>query len=253
MKASGIVKLNLSSKYNKKELEYRENIQQKEEEYDTFEKWCVRLQDGRVDYLKKIIKKLEFSGKILEIGAGSSWFSCQLSKLDSVEQVYCLDFSEKLMIEIVPKVMDLFKANKNKMKRIVGDFYNLDFPEASFDMVVVDAALHHIDDMNTALKEIKKVLKKDGRLVAIREPIIPLFRPSSRKNFGLHERSLGVTEKIYTKSEWTNFFEKSGFSIKFLSIIPEYNLKYKLINLFPFSYLNGYLFAHYIFLANKKL
>src|SRR3989344_3075731 len=220
MKASGIVKLNLSSKYNKKELEYRENIQQKEEEYDTFEKWCVRLQDGRVDYLKKIIKKLEFSGKI---------------------------------IEIVPKVMDLFKANKNKMKRIVGDFYNLDFPEASFDMVVVDAALHHIDDMNTALKEIKKVLKKDGRLVAIREPIIPLFRPSSRKNFGLHERSLGVTEKIYTKSEWTNFFEKSGFSIKFLSIIPEYNLKYKLINLFPFSYLNGYLFAHYIFLANKKL
>jgi len=144
------------------------------------------------------------------------------------------------------------KADKKKMVRVVGDFYNLNFKDKSFDMVVVDAALHHIDNMNHVLSEIKRVLKDGGMIVAIREPIVPKLRPGCKNTFGAHERSLGLTENIFSKKEWTVFFKKNGFTLKFLPIIPEYSFKYKIINRTILKGLNGLLFAHYVLIAKKK-
>jgi ubiquinone/menaquinone biosynthesis C-methylase UbiE len=248
-----IIKLKLTEKSNKKELQYREEVQPTEEEFKSVEQWTSRItSDGRFDYLKKIFTKIKFKGTILEIGAGSCWFSSELSKLDSVNKIYCLDFSERIIKDIAPGIMNYLKANTNKIIPVVGDFYNLDFKEKMFDMIVVDAALHHIEDMESALIEIKKVLKDDGVIIAIREPILPKLRKNAEKEFGAHERELGVTEYIYTKKEWKNLFEKNGFNLEFIPIIPEYNSKYKIINIVPLRYLNGLLFAHYVFRARKK-
>lgn len=248
-----VLVLERSLKSNKSELKYREEIQQTEEDFNSFEKWIARVNDGRIDYLKEIMKKVKFEGEILEIGAGSTWFGSELSKLEAVKKVYCLDLSEKIIREIAPKVREYLKADDSKIVPVVGDFYNLDFKEKSFDMVVVDAALHHIEDMDHVLNEIKKVLKDEGMVVAIREPVLPKLRKGARKKFGAHERSLGVTENIFTKEEWVAFFSKNGFELSFIPLIPKYNLKYKIIGVPPFKYLNGLLFGHYVFVIRKKL
>lgn len=248
-----LIRLAFSNKYNTRELDYKETIQSKEEDYLNFDKFKVRILDGRIDYLHRIIEQVSFKGRILEIGAGSSWFSCELSKLKDVTEVYCLDFSERMMLDIVPQMCDFLKADTSKIVRVVGDFYNLDFAEGYFDMVVVDAALHHAEDLVGLLNGVFRVLNKEGVLVAIREPIVPLFRQGSRDSFGKHERELGVTEKIYDKIEWKTYFDEAGFNLKFLSIIPNSNFKQSLMCMRPFAFFNGYLFAHYVFVANKSL
>jgi ubiquinone/menaquinone biosynthesis C-methylase UbiE len=245
-----VVRLRLSEKSNKNELHYREDVQPQEEAFSSIDKWISRIDDGRRAYLKKIINKVKFYGDVLEVGAGSCWFGSELSKLDSVRKVYCLDFSEKIITNVSPKIIDYLGADKDKMVLVMGDFYNLDFKE-KFDMVVVDAALHHIEDMDSVMGEMRKVLKEDGVIVAIREPVLPILRKGAKKKFGLHERSLGVTENIFTKEEWGDFFKRNGFELELIPVIPEYSFKYKMINKFPFRYLNGWLFGHYVFVARK--
>ncbi len=251
MEDQDLITCELSPLSNKDELHYREDVQQTEAIYDNFDKWKKKIGDGRLDYVHEIMKMVKFEGKILELGAGSSWFSCELSKLDRVKELYCLDFSEKILKEITPKVMDFLNADKGKMKRVVGDFYSLKFPDRMFDMVVVDAALHHIGSMDIVMKEIKRVMKDDGKVVAIREPIIPKMRPGSKETFGAHERSLGLIENIYTKEEWKGFFERNGLKLSFMPVIPEYSFAHKAIKYTPLRLLNGYLFAHYVLIATK--
>jgi len=252
MRETKLIKLKFSERSNKDELDYRNKIQPNEEDYDSFDKWVIRINDGRLKYFEKVNEKINFSGVILELGAGSCWFGGVLSKLSKVKKVYSLDFSEKILRDIAPKIINYLDADKDKIIRVVGDFYNLNFKE-KFDFVVIDAALHHIDDMDFVLKQIKDVLKDEGLVVGIREPIVPILRPGCRKTFGVHERSLGLTENIFSKKEWNDFFVRNGFILKFVSVIPEYRFKHKLINRSPLKWLNGWLFAHYVLVAEKDL
>lgn len=48
----------------------------------------------------------------------------------------------------------------------------LPFADASFDVVFARAVLHHADDLDTALREMARVLKPGGLLLAIREHVI---------------------------------------------------------------------------------
>ena len=47
---------------------------------------------------------LEFRGRVLEIGAGSAWFSAELSKLPQVVEIIATDASARLLKQEAPKV-----------------------------------------------------------------------------------------------------------------------------------------------------
>lgn len=48
-----------------------------------------------------------------------------------------------------------------------GDLEALDFPDASFDLALVNEVLEHVPDDAAALAEIRRVLRPDGRLVLL--------------------------------------------------------------------------------------
>jgi len=252
MEDTKIVWHNMSEHFNKEELHYRNNLQLVEENYNSIDIWKKKVSSGRVAYFRRCLRKIPVSGRVLELCAGCCCLGSEVSKLSSVKEIFCLDFSERLLEDIAPKMMNYLNANKKKITRIVGDAYNLQFKDKTFDWVIIDAALHHIDDMDRFLSGVKRVLRDDGHFLAIREPIIPKLRPGSKSAFGKYERSLGLTENIYTKQEWNYFFRKNGFELRFLPFIPEYDYKYKLINRTPLKLLNGSLFAHYLFIAKKQ-
>ena len=60
----------------------------------------------------------------------------------------------------------------------VGDCRNLSFPDASRDIAIVQGGLHHLpgsEDVDRTLQEVRRVLRKDGRFVAVEPWLTPFL------------------------------------------------------------------------------
>jgi len=115
---------------------------------------------------------------ILELGCGSGYFSEAMGKAGA--QVTAIDISPDL-IECARK-----KVSDKNITFKVGNAYQTDFEDNSFDVVVGNSILHHLA-IDQALKEIFRVLKP-GRSICFIEPnlmnplqMIELSTPYMRK------------------------------------------------------------------------
>lgn len=247
--------LPFSTKANLDELAYRNKIQLSEKKYATIDKWKKFTQFGVLNIIPFLLKQgVFFKGKILEIGAGACWLSSELSKIDKVQEVYALDFSDVILRQIAPHIMHYLGANTSKITCVVGDFNDLRFEDRTFDFVVCDATLHHSSNLPWLLNQIRKVLKDDGTVVAFREPILSplkLLAKFQEKRFGVEEKKYGVTENIYNLNEWREYFDRAGFEACFFPYIHHTNLKGRIVRFSPLRFLNGYLFSKFIFIASK--
>lgn len=251
-----IIYHNYSENINLNELNYREEIQPLEETYKNKSHWLSVI-DSKLKIFSDLINFIDFNGTVLELGAGSAWFSCEMSKVEKVEKVYSLDMSKYILENITPQVIKHLNAKEEKIYRVVGDFSNLNFE--NIDFVIFDGAMHHIpeEQFGQVLSEINKVLKPNGKLVAIFEPFLgsnKLINKVRKHYFGLHERKQGVTENIFTKKEWDFFFESAGFKANYIPYI--YNSEKKgiksALKVFIKKYLSG-LFPNYIIVLEKKI
>jgi ubiquinone/menaquinone biosynthesis C-methylase UbiE len=262
---SKLIRHKFTESLNKGELHYRKVIQPQENEFKEKSNWIKRVHNGRVNLLPALYKNVKFKGKILELGAGSCWFGSELSRIESVEEVYCLDISEYILKEVAPLVMDSLGAETKKITRVIGDFNKLDFKDKKFDFVVFDAGLHHIptEDFTKVMKEIYRVLKDDGKLVGINEPFlnnIIFVNKIQRKRFGLHEKKYGVNENIYTKKEWEYMFTIARFKVDFIPYdniqidgrFTIKNLIKKIIKYTPLKKVFYYLSPRYFIILRKN-
>jgi len=105
-------------------------------------------------FLKNLVKENQ---KVLDIGCGNGRFSELFS--DSVKYIG-VDISEKMLA--------IAKERYPRRKFILFDGLNLPFADESFDLVICIAVFHHLPSeelRQVFLKEIKRVLKKEGKLV----------------------------------------------------------------------------------------
>jgi ubiquinone/menaquinone biosynthesis C-methylase UbiE len=152
----------------------------------------------------------KFHGRVLEIGAGGAWLSAELSKLPNVVNVVTTDYSPKLLKEHAPKVFKLLKASSAKITRMPADYYQLGFPASHFDFVVCSSVLHRAANMVQVLREMKRVLKPGGHLVAFREPVWPLVQLRSRAKVRAKLAAAGITDPFYSLAEYREFFRQAG-------------------------------------------
>lgn len=102
--------------------------------------------------------------KALEVGCGPYTNMRLISKLKSVDEMHCVD-----------PLMDLYKsfklnwlaemAKKGKIFTYAGKGEELKFSDNSFDLVVCNNVLDHVQDAEACLSEIYKVLKPGGYFV----------------------------------------------------------------------------------------
>ncbi len=209
----------------------------------------LRIQKEELHKFVPFLKKkcgLEFRGRVLEIGAGTAWFSAELSRLPLVVEVVTTDFSPKLLREQAPKVFKLLKAHEAKITRMPVDFYRLDFQNNHFDFVVCSALLHHGVNVLQLLRESRRVLKPGGQFVAIREPVNRSTRHKRRARSKTSTTDSDADKPLYMLAEYKHFFERAGLKITARRMKPSRGLRYYLKQI-----VEGRAPAHYAFIGTK--
>jgi ubiquinone/menaquinone biosynthesis C-methylase UbiE len=138
-------------------------------EYDA--KWGISFAEvGRAQVVGKLAKLLGPRpgpyGRSLEIGAGTGYFSLNLLRAGVVGEAVCTDIS--------PGMLRTLEENAARLglpvETAACDAAALPFPDASFDLVLGHAVLHHLPDLDAAFAEFHRVLKPGGTLFFAGEP-----------------------------------------------------------------------------------
>lgn len=82
-------------------------------------------------------------------------------------------FSEVVVVEPNPKKRAHGQSARPTLRFVAGTAEQLDFPDGHFDCVTAVVSLHHFQDRDAAVREIHRVLGRNGRLVVFE------FHPSS--------------------------------------------------------------------------
>jgi SAM-dependent methyltransferase len=102
----------------------------------------------------------------LEIGAGTGYFTLNLLLSGTVREATCTDIS--------PGMLDALYANAARLGLEVTtspcEASALPFDDASFDVVLGHAVLHHLPDLPGAFREFFRVLRPGGTVVFAGEP-----------------------------------------------------------------------------------
>ena len=139
------------------------------ESYD--EKWSISYDERCVDYARGRFEKVAGRDgwpypKVLEIGCGTGFFLLNLMQAGVVGEGWVTDIS--------PGMVEVAKRNAKELgydvHGEVADAETLPFGDATFDLVVGHAVLHHIPDVELALREVLRVLEPGGRFVFAGEP-----------------------------------------------------------------------------------
>jgi len=245
-----------SDSIDKKELLFREE----QEKYDNPEQdlinWITkkRVIDLFEYFLKKT--KIQFYGIVIDLGAGSCWLSSLISKFEKVQKIYAVEFSKRRLELLAPVAMRYLGAIESKIIRVVGDFNKIELSDNSVDFVVMDGALHHSQNLQITMKEINRILKKDGYFVAFREATLAKWRPTHRNIKTRTKQQYGEFENIYSKNEYIKIIEnRTQLKAKAISG-PMFSPRSSIITFFkrytPLSFFNGLLFADFIYLGEKK-
>ncbi|MDD2688916.1 MAG: methyltransferase domain-containing protein [Candidatus Omnitrophica bacterium] len=108
--------------------------------------------------------KDSFDGKsILDIGSGTGWSTCVIAARASM--LVNLDISlERLRFAKA-------RLEAQNVIYVQGDMKKTPFPDKKFDIILSYGSLHHLDNPETAIAEIGRVMNKNGVFLAI-EPNI---------------------------------------------------------------------------------
>jgi SAM-dependent methyltransferase len=138
-------------------------------DYDS--KWGVDFGEvGRAQVLGKVEKLLGRRpgpfARSLEIGAGTGYFTLNLMQEGVIGAGVCTDVSCGML--------DALGANAERLglevETIVADAAELPFEDASFDLVLGHAVLHHLPELRRSFEEFMRVLRPGGVLLFAGEP-----------------------------------------------------------------------------------
>jgi ubiquinone/menaquinone biosynthesis C-methylase UbiE len=138
-------------------------------DYDA--KWGVDFGAiGRAQVLGKVRKLLGPRpgpfGRALEIGAGTGYFTLNLMQEGVIGDAVCTDVS--------PGMLEALRGNAGRLgldvETAACNAADLPFEDASFDLVLGHAVLHHLPELDRSFAEFMRVLRPGGLLLFAGEP-----------------------------------------------------------------------------------
>lgn len=148
---------------------------------------------------------------ILELGCGTGLF--WLANRNSIKKSWSIilsDYSEG-MIETTRKYLSMLDFN---FQFEVINAENIQYPDNTFDIILANNMLYHIQNRDTAVSKISRILKDTGVFIAStmgRDDLFELhnhlytFLESKNNNFKFRELAFSLDNGI---EQLTNYFEK---------------------------------------------
>jgi ubiquinone/menaquinone biosynthesis C-methylase UbiE len=135
------------------------------------DKWSISFDERCIDYARGRFETIAGRsgwpyGSALELGCGTGFFLLNLKLAGVIGEGHVTDIS--------PGMVDVALRNAKELgfeiEGRVADAESVPYPDDTFDLVVGHAVLHHIPDVEQALREVLRVLRPGGRFVFAGEP-----------------------------------------------------------------------------------
>ena len=130
----------------------------------SYDQRCIDYARGRFEHVSGVVK--EPYDRALELGSGTGFFLLNLMQAKVANSGVVTDISSGMVDVAVRNGLQLGLEVTGQ----VADAEQLPFPDESFDLVVGHAVLHHLPDVELAMREVLRVLKPGGRFVFCGEP-----------------------------------------------------------------------------------
>jgi len=201
---------NFSPLAEKERAQYNEGLER--DAYNLFFSHCRHFYTQRRNELVK--ERVQFAqGKnVLEIGS-AAWRNWLEPNTIIPASLTCINISE---VEL-KKGADFAAKSKSNPRLILMDAHNLEFADGAFDFVFGDGILHHLDIVS-ALEEICRVLKPDGRILFLEpldmNPVGKIVRALTKKARTTDEQPIRRQDIVEIKKH----FETHLFYEEFLSV-----------------------------------
>jgi ubiquinone/menaquinone biosynthesis C-methylase UbiE len=101
-----------------------------------------------------------FRGEALEVGAGQGWTSRRILEMYPQVELTATDIDQAA-------ITTFDKMSRHYGRRLIikqADVLGLPFDRSSFDVVVVDHALHYVDDYEKAVQQLLRVVRPGGMI-----------------------------------------------------------------------------------------
>lgn len=155
---------------------------------------------------KSLVGKNNYK-KILDVGCAGGTMAAKVAKV--------FPDAEITGIDVYPPMIDYAKRKYPHMKFLVADAHKLPFKPGSFDLVTCYETIEHVLQPDKVLKELKRVLKKDGTAIVAMDSGNLLFRSVWffwEKTFGRAWQGAHIHPFHHTELE--KLIKKEGFKIK---------------------------------------
>jgi SAM-dependent methyltransferase len=157
--------------------------------------WFVGRRAILESFLQKVIEKSKIKNqksKILDVGCGTG------ANLEMLAQ-----FGESEGVDVSDDALEFCRAKGLKVHKGLAE--KLPFEDESFDVVTALDVVEHLDDDVAGLKEMHRVLKKDGRTL--------IFVPAFMWLWGVQD-DISNHRIRYTKKQIVERLQKAGFEIE---------------------------------------
>jgi SAM-dependent methyltransferase len=127
-------------------------------------------------------------------------------------EVYSVDVDVQTL-----QVGQLRVGTGEPLQFVCADAHELPFADGSFDVAVLFASLHHFHDPVRCLTGLRRVLKRDGLLAIMCEPVGVYHDGHVSEEFR-RELEQGINEQIFTAEEYAWMFGRAGLYVTWAEI-----------------------------------
>ncbi|MFR7600573.1 MAG: class I SAM-dependent methyltransferase [Oscillospiraceae bacterium] len=169
--------------------------------YDRFMRRDVAAYDRMYALLRPVVR----DKTVLELAAGTGLIAKHIA--NAAEYIEVTDASEQMIRQAERE------NHAENLHFSVQDMFRLPYADAAFDVVIVSNALHIVPQPEKSLREIKRVLKDDGVLIAPTFTHAENSFPGKVKAFFMNLAGFPLHSK-WTSEEYLKFLQQNDWTVR---------------------------------------